>query len=199
LVGSHRADVTVPFVNFTYFESGKAELFYRHQGGEDNWGKVYIVSSRNIQNYSEFGSSVALGETHAYIGATREDAVSANDTISTAGNVYIYYLKDTVTAVNDKGLAPKEYELSQNYPNPFNPSTTISFNIPVESNVNITVYNILGQKAAEIVDKNLKAGKHNVEWNAEEYSSGMYIYRMNAEAVRENRSRTMTKKMLLVK
>ncbi len=85
------------------------------------------------------------------------------------------------------------FELSQNYPNPFNPSTQIDFSIPRQSNVQLKVYNSLGQVVATLVNGNLSAGLHSVTFDAGNLASGMYIYRLTAGNF------TSEKKMLLLK
>ncbi len=90
-------------------------------------------------------------------------------------------------------LIPDPYGLHQNYPNPFNPATEISYSLPKAGHVNISVYNIMGQKVAELVNNNLTAGIHSVEWDASAMSSGIYLYRIEAEEFSD------TKKMLLIK
>jgi hypothetical protein len=83
--------------------------------------------------------------------------------------------------------------LYQNYPNPFNPSTTIRFDIPVRSAVRVDIYNILGQKVATVVDRELRAGRHEIEFDGSGFASGIYFYRLKTgESVG-------TKKMLLIK
>jgi T5SS/PEP-CTERM-associated repeat protein len=77
-------------------------------------------------------------------------------------------------------LLPTEYSLHQNYPNPFNPSTTIRYDIPVESHVLLEVYNLLGQRVAVLVDELREAGYHTVQFDAGNLSSGMYLYRIRA-------------------
>jgi len=86
----------------------------------------------------------------------------------------------------------------QNYPNPFNPVTTIRFDIPEESHVKIDVYNVMGQKVAELVDSYFQPGFYTVNWSGintmgSALSSGMYFYRIQA------RDFTAVKKLLLVK
>jgi len=93
----------------------------------------------------------------------------------------------------DNGTLPTVYGLEQNYPNPFNPSTDISFALPVAGRVNLTVYNVLGQEVQTLVDQHMEAGVHTVTWQASDYSSGVYFYRLNAEKY----SKTM--KMMLLK
>ncbi len=74
------------------------------------------------------------------------------------------------------GNVPVKYSLEQNYPNPFNPSTMIRFSLPQANKVSLVVYNLLGQKVATLVDKELTAGTHEVDFNAANLSSGVYFY-----------------------
>ena len=69
-------------------------------------------------------------------------------------------------------------ELRQNYPNPFNPTTSISFSLPVAGRARLDVYNMLGQSVATLVDGELSAGAHQVEWRADGAASGLYFYRV---------------------
>jgi hypothetical protein len=86
---------------------------------------------------------------------------------------------------NEAGLdLPKKFELMQNYPNPFNGSTVIQYALPVRSNVTITVYNILGQPVAKLVDGNIQAGYHRVSLNSASLASGMYVYELKADGFR---------------
>ncbi len=86
-------------------------------------------------------------------------------------------LKQVVTAIpdNDKTL-PTKFALLNNYPNPFNPRTVISWQLPVGSHVNLSIYNILGEKVANLVSERQAAGHHQVEWDASRFSSGVYYY-----------------------
>jgi hypothetical protein len=88
---------------------------------------------------------------------------------------------------------PDRYELQQNYPNPFNPSTKIEYAIPEEGFVNLTVYNLIGQVVEEIVNEYKRAGYYDVTFNANNLSSGFYIYRITSGKF------NTTKKMLLIK
>jgi hypothetical protein len=100
------------------------------------------------------------------------------------------------TAVNDEKINLSTFNLYQNYPNPFNPSTVISYSIPSASQVNLTVYNSLGQQVAELVNENQSAGVHSVVFNSSVLSgisSGVYFYRLKAGSIDK------TRKMLLIK
>jgi hypothetical protein len=93
---------------------------------------------------------------------------------------------------NDK-IEPEKFSLFQNYPNPFNPVTRISFNIPVESFVNLTIYDITGKKIATLIDGVTKKGYNTINWNASNLSSGIYFYKLEAGSFTEE------KKMILIK
>ena len=91
-------------------------------------------------------------------------------------------------------LIPDKYSLEQNYPNPFNPSTVIEFSLPENvSDVRLTIYNVLGERVAELVNGTMQAGKYRYEWNARNVATGMYIYELRANKF------VSIKKMLLLK
>jgi subtilisin family serine protease len=88
---------------------------------------------------------------------------------------------------------PMIFMLSQNYPNPFNPSTIITFSLPKESRVRITVYNLLGEQVDELVNDKFDAGKHTIPFDANGITSGVYLYKM------EVNNFVSTRKMLLMR
>jgi Secretion system C-terminal sorting domain len=90
-------------------------------------------------------------------------------------------------------LSPKEYTLNQNYPNPFNPTTNIEYTIPKDGNVNLKVYDIEGREVATLVDKYQNAGSYITMWDASNFSSGVYFYRIISGSYVE------TKRMVLKK
>ncbi|MCH7722215.1 MAG: M4 family metallopeptidase [Bacteroidetes bacterium] len=115
------------------------------------------------------------------------------------------YADTGVTSVEgrDDKLIPTEFILSQNYPNPFNPSTSIEFSVPVNSNVRLTIYNLLGQVVTTLVSEELSAGNYNVIWNGTDnnglqVSSGVYLYKMKANG-NNGTPYSQTKKMILLK
>ncbi|MCH7962444.1 MAG: T9SS type A sorting domain-containing protein [Bacteroidetes bacterium] len=89
--------------------------------------------------------------------------------------------------------SPISFELNQNYPNPFNPSTTITFTLPVNGNVSLSVYNMLGEEIQILQNGFLEAGMYSYNFNAEGLSSGFYIYKLSSN------NKTQTRKMLLLK
>ena len=93
---------------------------------------------------------------------------------------------------------PNKFTLEQNYPNPFNPTTRISFSLPTDSKVTLSLFDILGREIKTLLNKDLQAGYYNIDFNASGYPSGVYFYRLRAERINgENFS--STKKMLLLR
>jgi hypothetical protein len=88
---------------------------------------------------------------------------------------------------------PSHFSFEQNYPNPFNPTTKIRFALPKSLFANLIVYDILGKEVETLVSELLKAGTYEVEWDASNYPSGVYYYKLTAGDYTE------TKKMVLVK
>ncbi len=95
---------------------------------------------------------------------------------------------------------PVAYELGQNYPNPFNPATTIRFSMPYSGNVKLSVFNVLGEEVASLVNSEMDAGYHVVNFNASELSSGVYFYTIEVTATEEGAEGFVNvKKMMLLK
>ena len=88
---------------------------------------------------------------------------------------------------------PTTFELMQNYPNPFNPSTAISYQIPTLSQVELTVYNALGQKVRTLVKETQSVGTYTLQFDAQKLNSGLYYYQLKVNGY------TINKKMLLLK
>lgn len=117
----------------------------------------------------------------------------------------VWYLtgKDTIRpALRNRILSPAEqvavltpgtFELHQNYPNPFNPSTIIRFDIPQRGVVKLEVYDVLGRRVATLVDGVVEAGRHAVEFDARNWPSGVYVYRITAKGS------ALAKKMMLIR
>jgi flagellar hook assembly protein FlgD len=90
-------------------------------------------------------------------------------------------------------VLPAKFRLEQNYPNPFNPVTKIRFAIEKVDRVKLEIYSITGQKIATLVDQRMKAGQHEIEWNASQVASGVYFYKFYYGSL------NMTKKMVLIR
>jgi hypothetical protein len=95
--------------------------------------------------------------------------------------------------IKNSGEVPKEYFLSQNYPNPFNPSTAIKFGLVKSCKVKLIIYDAIGREIQRLVESIFERGTYEIQWNAENFSSGIYFYSLQTEEF------TQTKKMILLK
>jgi hypothetical protein len=129
-----------------------------------------------------------------FISGSFQLSQGAHTVAVTAGNVNIdYVVLNQVTGIRDGKNSPVSFALEQNYPNPFNPTTNINFSLPKATNVELSIYNILGQKVMTLISGAMSSGVHSVQFNASHFASGVYIYRLEAGDVKIN------KKMVLLK
>ena len=136
-----------------------------------------------------------LNSNEEYILIEMVNEVEAGSHIIKSGNKILITNPDvSVLKIKKLESIPVSYNLEQNYPNPFNPSTIIEFSLPENSgNVRLSIYNLLGEKVAELVNKSLEAGRYQYQWNAENSASGIYIYELRTGSF------VAMKKMILVK
>jgi hypothetical protein len=99
----------------------------------------------------------------------------------------------TVTSVVQEEGMPTEYSISQNYPNPFNPTTKIKFALPQRALTKIIIYDLLGREIQTLLNKELEAGYREVNFDATNFQSGVYFYRI------QSGNFIQTKKMILIK
>jgi hypothetical protein len=95
-------------------------------------------------------------------------------------------------------LPPDEFSLAQNFPNPFNPSTKINYSLAIDSKVTLTVYNMLGEAVSVLINNNVSAGTHSVDFDATNLNSGVYFYKVEAQGI-NGESFTQVRKMMLTK
>ena len=105
----------------------------------------------------------------------------------------ILHSDSTVLNTTANIILPKNFGLLQNYPNPFNPVTTIRYELPIQTEVKLAIYNIMGQEMAELVNGKLAAGEYEIIWNAGNLPSGIYFYRL------ETTRKQITKKLVVLK
>ena len=135
----------------------------------------------------------AKGETDAAFSFNikREAPVNAKDSVE-------FLITDNKTVFQKKLFildytAPENYMLEQNFPNPFNPVTTIQYQLPVDTKVTLKVYDILGAEVTTLVNEIQQAGYKEVQFDASELSSGVYVYRLVVS------NYISTKKLMVVK
>jgi hypothetical protein len=102
-------------------------------------------------------------------------------------------IQDGASAVEIENTLPTNYSLSQNFPNPFNPETTIKFSLPQRSRVKLEIFDALGRVVSTLVNGELDAGSYKYNWNASNFASGVYVYRITANDF------SSSKKLMLVK
>ncbi len=170
--GDFRRGICIDSRDYIY-TSGNSGIYRSSDGGVSflSWNVAY--SSQKVVAYQ---NKVFL-------------AVSGN----TNGGVYIY-TDTTLSNVNPVGkITPVAYSLFQNYPNPFNPTTNIQFDIPKSSYVKLKIFDMLGKEITTLVNDRLQAGSYRVNWNASQYSNGVYYYNITAGDF------SKTRKMILIK
>jgi poly(3-hydroxybutyrate) depolymerase/N-acetylneuraminic acid mutarotase len=130
-----------------------------------------IPSAMNIHT-----SSVYENKIYVFSGSTGDIW-----NISPTKNVYSFDPALVVDFIEiPKNQTPDDFVLHQNYPNPFNPVTTIGYQLSVPNQVELSIYNTLGQKVTTLVSQKQPAGKYQVQWNASGFASGVYYYRLEA-------------------
>lgn len=138
---------------------------------------------------TSFSLSENLSDNSQYY--WRVDAIDT-DSLVTTSEVFSFVV-GTLAISDDLQGIPTEYSLSQNYPNPFNPVTMIKYGLPVSGDVTIRITNILGEEIVTLINETQPAGPHQVQWDANKYSSGVYFYRIQANDFQQ------VKKCLLIK
>ncbi len=107
--------------------------------------------------------------------------------------VYLFELGETATSSELVSTLPDAFMLEQNYPNPFNPTTVIRYQLPVQSDVRIEVFDILGRRVATLVNETMEAGTHQVTFDGSRLASGIYHYRLTAGDFAQTRRFTLIK------
>ena len=170
-----------------------------------SWNTSTEVNNKGFEVQRNSGSGFAtIGFIQGYGTSTQSHSYSFVDQNLSAGQ-YTYRLKQvdfngTYSFSNEVSveLNPVTYSLAQNYPNPFNPTTMINFNLRVDSKVSLKVFNILGQQVAQLVNGSMVAGNHQINFNASNLNSGVYLYRLEATGI-DGSSFSAVKKMMLTK
>lgn len=150
------------------------------------------------QNVFSNGSAVANDTTfamHASIGQEMTGEISDSVLISRAG---FWYHFNTFTDITiPEVMLPHNYTLYQNFPNPFNATTAISYSLSANSDVELNIYNAVGQNLFRLVKANQQAGRYKMRWDAGEFASGVYFYQL--KAVSKKQTAVLTRKMILLK
>lgn len=167
-------------------EEDKVTTFYT--GDFSSTSAIYIGVFGNDFHYSGLLDEIAI-----YDGALNQNLIIQHYNAGAQGDGYC----DQFIGVENAENIPVNYTLNQNYPNPFNPETNINFSIPEASEINLSVYNVLGMKIKDITTGFYERGIYNISFDGKDLTSGVYIYRLTAEA--RTSKIVKVKKMLLLK
>jgi Secretion system C-terminal sorting domain len=159
------------------------------------FSKIMFGQNKLSRSVIAGGSVAVSGENHRVLGTIGQPLNGSSGNISYRTQVGFWYnsISSTTDVEQTEDLIPKEFQLEQNYPNPFNPSTKIKFGLPKESKVLLLIYNILGEEVAQLVNQQFQAGYYEIELYNSGFSSGVYLYTIQAGDFVD------TKKMILLK
>lgn len=139
-----------------------------------------VVSSLNLSSPGD-SSGVDVLSSNFQIDADGSHNFTLSSSSANLLVDYVQLVKEAGTGTPiEHDRLPNGFTLEQNYPNPFNPSTVINYSIPKASNVQLTVFNVLGQRVATLVNQRMSAGRHSIQFNASRLASGVYFYRLKA-------------------
>ena len=188
-------------------------VLHTTNGGFD-WNQVDINTSNSLSALffvnSERGWIVGEGGLILYTQDGGSTFIPQDIGIDEKLNSIYFYGQDNGWAVGSNGIVIKytsstdvdevftnnllnEFSLMQNYPNPFNPKTNIEFELPNTKDVTLKIFNILGEEVATLVSDRLSAGSYTYEWDARNHTSGIYLYKLEADGFAE------VKRMVLMK
>lgn len=176
----------------------KDAIVYAKTGNEFRGFGISIGSGAYKVKYLAEGNYNMICDRFGYRSANR-NVILGSVNIDT---INFYLTNVNVIGIDPNGTnIPSTYNLHQNYPNPFNPTTKINVDIPVPSEVKLIVYDMLGREVDVILNTQLNAGSHKIDWNGSKYSSGIYFYRITASDTKNNKGLIFSdvKKMILVK
>ncbi|PJA29452.1 MAG: hypothetical protein CO189_02220 [candidate division Zixibacteria bacterium CG_4_9_14_3_um_filter_46_8] len=187
------------------WSNGELYLSYSTDGGA-TWSEAQNVTNSPSEGcqpgdcFSDHWSSMAKEVDNQFLYISYIEDKDAGGIVQTEGmmtqNPVRYYAfpnPSPISSVNEDGTVPSTFNLNQNYPNPFNASTVVSFTLERSANVNLTIYNLLGEKVAVLADGRFNAGEHSVNWNAANQTSGVYYYRFSADGISETRHMILMK------
>ncbi len=174
-------------IRLTWADSATNENGFHLYRSDSISGAFCLIATLDANTIIYTDTALIEGITYWYrINAfnTAGNSAVSLDAFATAG---------IIVSVKQEHDIPTGFALEQNYPNPFNPTTTIEFSVPHVSFTSLKIYDVLGEEVATLVSENLQAGNHKADWNASNFSSGVYFYRLSTENF------VATKKLLLLK
>ena len=191
--GDFPCPVTISSVD-VFLKKGNVQLEWITESETDN---AHFLIYRNDKVIACIDGAGTTTEPHDYSFTDNTVVPGASYTYILAdisyANKEVKHTDEAVTISIPENDIPQEFALDANYPNPFNPRTAISFKLSAISNVELSIYDMSGKKIATLVNDNMPAGYYERNWDASDFSSGIYFYRLQAGDF------VNTKKMVLMK
>ena len=159
-------------------------------------------SSSAAQTYRLYGLDPAQNYIISNLDSGHSDLYSGGDLMNSGikielnaapSSAILVYRSENASRVEDISQI-KSFRLQQNYPNPFNAVTTIHYQLPITADVDLSIYNLIGQKVATLLSGKQTVGRYQVKWNASAFASGVYLYKLTTD-----KGFTQTKKLILLK
>lgn len=199
------------YINGTWY-SAKPSVLKIHYRNMTNWAAptIYFWNTGSGQTSTWPGKAMenegAGWFCYPIVGTTSASIIFSNNGASQTANLSrtgegwyksgVWYSTKPAgkdEASENDGIVSNEFTLFQNYPNPFNPSTTIGFNLPSDGLVTLKVYDVLGKEIATLINESISSGNHVVSFDAAQFPSGVYFYRLTSEGRTEIRKMTLMK------
>jgi len=201
---------SMSLVNCILWNDSPQEVYFSGDGGPNSivilysdiqGGEEAIVTNDNVTVYWEEGNIDAdplfcYPDSGDYTLAENSPCVGTGENGANMGALGVGCEAILST---DMDILPLQYVLHQNYPNPFNPVTKIRFDLPEDADVQLSVYDVLGREVAELVNSRMVSGFHEVIWDANDVSSGIYLCRLTTHSQNPSDRSLLTKKMVVVK
>ncbi len=180
---------SVPGTGWQYIDMTAPYFVYN---GTSNLLIEVCYDNTSYTSYSTVNSTAAANMTYGYYTDNSAGCTMTSGAVQANRPNVCFVLTATGTG-NNTTVIPTRYELGQNYPNPFNPTTKINFAIPKQGLVTMKIYDVLGREVRTLVNEVKQAGNYTVDFNASEFSSGVYFYKLQAGEFAD------IKRMILVK
>jgi hypothetical protein len=201
------ASLPVELISFTAIGgNGEVKLNWFTASEIENIGFIILRGQEESGDYSELDSYKNNPQLWGAGNSSEEHSYHYNDDDVSNNVTYWYKLRDVdfygiyseygpISAKPyDSRVEPERFYLDQNYPNPFNPRTMINYELPITNYIQISIYNLLGQRVTILLSEKQEAGYHQVEWDATGFTSGVYYYQLHT-----NTGFIQTKKLVLLK
>ncbi|MCE1164520.1 MAG: T9SS type A sorting domain-containing protein [Bacteroidetes bacterium] len=180
---------TVPGTGWQYIDMTSPYFTYN---GTSNLLIEVCYDNTSYSSYSPVNSTAAAGMTYGYYTDNSTGCTMTGGAVQ-ANRPNVCFTVTSLGAESNLNLIPTKYELTQNYPNPFNPTTKINFAIPKQGLVTMKIYDVLGREVKTLVNEVKQAGNYTVDFNAAEFASGVYFYKLQSGDFSD------IKRMILVK